>query len=119
MIITTKQLTELFDPWPILLPRTKWEVRAVKPKQLRNFKCIWKLKEGFRVPIWVALNQMNAGQFHHQQHYVHAIQRSGHLPKAIIVYNGVVVDGTHHLLALLNSNSNQTILVAENLGKED
>lgn len=114
--LTSLQVYELFDPWPIALPSCEWVLRTAKVEDLAEYKCYWWLNVGLRkhrVTMREALKRVIEKDWMHQRHMVLGLARSGHLPRAILIYDGVVVDGNHGLLALAFRRYNGSILVAE------
>lgn len=110
--ISAKQLKEMFDIWPIALPkRWRFKLRVATPKSLIRYRYMNHLGKKRRTIGYVLKNLSLLGGGH--EHLIRSIARSNHIPGIVVVAKGVVIDGNHSLLALLLRGYNKPILIAE------
>jgi hypothetical protein len=111
VITTTRELRLLLDPWPIALTKGRWRWRLASMAKCRRLKCFWKIK-GKRVSAETAARSL-LRYWPEKHHGVVTIQQAGQRARWIIVENGVVVDGNHHLLAMIRAGYKGPVIVIE------
>lgn len=87
-----------------------WETRLTIPQQLEKYKCIW-YHSLFTIEQMVKLIDSD---FSEKRHSIDNLARTKILFPYVTIYNGIVVDGTHRLLALLRQGYKLPILVIQN-----
>lgn len=116
MFLTSDDVRGLFNPWPIRVPECEWRLRLAKPAQLMEYKCFWWVEESgekYRISMREAYHRVMEDDWRGQRHMVHGMIQSRHIPRGIIIHDGIVIDGNHSLLALLAIDYDRPIFVLE------
>ena len=124
MILTTKEATSYFQPWPIRLPsRSRWDVQLIRFSKslcLRLWSC-WKDDKRRRVNIYRTYEKVICHNYGQQRHQVRSMARhpsTQDKPFFITLDRKfpdgmsrlVVYDGNHTLMALLHAHYDGLIM---------
>ncbi len=100
MITTTRELRELLDPWPIAMTKGRYRWTVSTAAKCSKLKCFWNTPAGKKISVAAAAKKVRKYWPDHH-HHVSALIRSGPGLTFVIVEDGVVVDGNHRLIAMI------------------
>lgn len=111
-------LLNWLQPWPIAFRgRRKWKLYFLSMSQAKRLKSCWK-EDGKRYSMATVHKRIHKGWLR-KHHHICSLARSSSVENkpVIVVVKGVVWDGNHTLLALIERGYNGPVLVAEPIGK--
>ncbi len=112
MRLSTKDLKSWAKPWPIILPKNRlWKARfSTVAKEKQKIKCFWDKDR--RVSLTTAYNRIMRDDWLGKRHQIWSISKHWRPETPMfIVTKGVMIDGNHRFLALIETKYRRKILI--------